>query len=191
MIDTTNIKIETNRLLLRAFEQSDLSDLYNYASVAGVGEMAGWRTHANIAESQTILDMFLAEKNNFALYHKKDQKVIGSLGLHGSWANKTEKYKNQKIAEIGYVIAKDYWNNGFATEATQAAINYAFNVLNFQALTCCHFIENRQSQRVIEKCGFTFAQKSKYHAKQLDKYFDELQYIQHSIDRRILSARKP
>ena len=39
--DTTNIKIETDRLLLRAFTQDDLNDFFEYASVPGVGEMAG------------------------------------------------------------------------------------------------------------------------------------------------------
>ncbi|MCL2017064.1 MAG: GNAT family N-acetyltransferase [Defluviitaleaceae bacterium] len=176
-IDTTSIKIPTKRLLLRAFVQSDLQDFYEYASVPNVGEMAGWPHHKSIAESQEILDMFLQEKNNFALYHTQDKKVVGSLGLHGSWANKKEQYKGLKIAEIGYVLAKNYWGQGLTAEATQAVIAYCFANLDFYALTCCHFLENHQSQRVVEKCGFVFAQQSKYHAKLLDKYFDERQYI--------------
>jgi RimJ/RimL family protein N-acetyltransferase len=40
-----------------------------------------------------------------------------------------------------------------------------------------HFIENPQSGRVIEKCGFTFVKEGSYHAKQLDKHFQERRYI--------------
>ena len=42
--------IETNRLLLRSFKQSDLKDFYEYASIEGVGEMAGWPHHKSIEE---------------------------------------------------------------------------------------------------------------------------------------------
>ena len=46
--------IETNRLILRPFTMEDLSDFYEYASVEGVGEMAGWRHHGSIKESKKI-----------------------------------------------------------------------------------------------------------------------------------------
>ena len=48
--------IETERLILRPFNQSDLKDFNEYASVAGVGEMAGWRHHENIEKTQEILE---------------------------------------------------------------------------------------------------------------------------------------
>ena len=43
--------IETERLILRPFTQADLGDFYEYASVEGVGEMAGWKHHESIDES--------------------------------------------------------------------------------------------------------------------------------------------
>ena len=51
--------IETKRLILRSFKQTDLEDFYEYASVEGVGEMAGWKHHENIAESQSIMNSFI------------------------------------------------------------------------------------------------------------------------------------
>ena len=53
--------IETKRLILRSFKQTDLKDFYEYASVEGVGEMAGWKHHENIAESQSIMNSFISE----------------------------------------------------------------------------------------------------------------------------------
>ena len=47
--------IQTKRLILRPFEQSDLQDFYEYAKVEGVGEMAGWRHHENVEKTQEIL----------------------------------------------------------------------------------------------------------------------------------------
>ena len=51
--------IETKRLILRPFAESDLSDFYEYASVEGVGERAGWKHHESIEESREILSKFI------------------------------------------------------------------------------------------------------------------------------------
>ena len=59
--------IETERLILRPFEQSDLDDFYEYARVDGVGEMAGWKHHENKEKSQSILDLFITEDKTFAI----------------------------------------------------------------------------------------------------------------------------
>ena len=48
--------IETERLILRPFRQTDLEDFYEYASVEGVGERAGWKHHESIAVSQSIMN---------------------------------------------------------------------------------------------------------------------------------------
>lgn len=76
-----NKEIETERLILRPFKKSDLEDFYEYASVNGVGEMAGWNHHKNIVESAAILDEFINEDKTFAIFLKESNKVIGSLGV--------------------------------------------------------------------------------------------------------------
>ncbi|HMM32939.1 MAG TPA: GNAT family N-acetyltransferase, partial [Clostridia bacterium] len=121
-VDVSNIVIETERLVLRAFVESDLEDFYAYASVPGVGEAAGWPHHTSMETSARVLQSFLEENEVFALYHKADKKVIGSLGLHRSWANEDERYQSLKLKEIGYVLAKEYWGSGLMTEAVRAAI---------------------------------------------------------------------
>ena len=176
-LDVTNITIETDRLTLRAFVESDLGDFYAYASVPGVGEMAGWPHHTSIETSKAVLQSFLNNKDVFAIFHKTDKKVIGSLGLHNAWINKEEKYRHLKAKNIGYVLAKDYWGQGFVPEAVKAVINYGFENLGMEAFSIEHFVDNVQSRRVIEKCGFTFVKEGKYHAKLLDRYFDELRYV--------------
>ena len=175
--DVSNIVIETERLILKAFTEADLQDFYSYASIPGVGEMAGWRHHESIETSERILHSFIEEKEVFAVYHKSDRKVIGSLGLHKSWANEHEAYKELKVKEIGYVLSKDYWGQGLMPEAVNAVIDYGFETLGLEAFTCGHFSENSQSRRVIEKCGFRFTKQSEFYAKQLQRSFEDMKYI--------------
>ncbi|MHB1153330.1 MAG: GNAT family N-acetyltransferase [Eubacteriales bacterium] len=177
IIDISNITIKTERLILRPWKVSDAGDFFEYASVEGVGEMAGWKHHESIEISKMILQSFISEKNVFAVVNKENNKVIGSLGLHFSWANDEPEYHNLKLKEIGYVLSKEYWGKGLMPEAVKAVIDFCFNKCGLDALTIGHFTTNIQSRRVIEKCGFKFVKQSKYYAKQLQKSFDDMKYI--------------
>ena len=177
LIDVTPIRIETDRVLLRPFTEADVTDLYAYASVPGVGEMAGWPHHESRETSERILQMFLNGKDVLAIYHKEDRKVIGSVGLHDSWANRDDRYQDLKVKEIGYVLAKQYWGQGLMPEAVLAVIDLSFSRLGLDALTCCHFLFNVQSRRVIEKCGFIFIKEGEYFSKQMQQTFDERKYL--------------
>lgn len=176
-IDITDTVLETRRLILRPWEESDLEDFYAYASVEGVGEMAGWRHHESIEVSRSILEDFMSHKNVFALVHRESGRAIGSLGLHPSWANEDEAYRDLKVKEIGYVLSREYWGQGLMPEAVRAVIGFCFDTCGLDALTVGHFSVNGQSKRVIEKCGFQFVKESRYHAKQLGKDFDDMRYI--------------
>ena len=155
-VDVTNTRIETDRLFLRAWRDSDLADFYEYAKVDGVGQMAGWLPHESMEKSRQILRLFIDEKKTFALELKENGKVIGSLGLE-TRDGSLEIPENMQGREIGYVLSKDYWGRGLMPEAVKAVIDRCFRELKFDYLTCGHFVSNSQSRRVIEKCGFTFA----------------------------------
>jgi ribosomal-protein-alanine N-acetyltransferase len=176
-IDITKTEIETERLLLRYWRETDINDLYEYASVEGVGEMAGWPRHESAGVSREVLQSFMSEKNCFAIVYKENGKVIGSFGLHTSWANDDSAYTNLKVKELGYALSKDYWGRGLAPEAARAVIDFCFGELGLDALTCGHFISNRQSKRVIEKCGFRFVKSGKYYSRQLRVTYDDMKYI--------------
>ena len=176
-IDITDSRLETQRLLLRPWFESDINDFYEYASVEGVGEMAGWKHHDSIEVSKKILQSFITDKNVFAIVYKENGKVIGSFGLHYSWANDDPKYKDLKLKEIGYVLSKTYWGQGLMTEAVKEVIHFCFDKYALDALTVGHYSENSRSKRVIEKCGFKFVKQSEYYAKQLQKTFINMEYI--------------
>lgn len=147
--------IETERLLLRAFELSDLDDFYEYASIEGVGEMAGWHHHKNKEESLEILKMFIEHDKTFAIVFKKNNKVIGSLGIEKySCEDTLSEFFNYQGRELGYVLSKDYWGKGIMPEALMSIINYLFQEKELDFLTCGYYESNQQSKRVQEKCGF-------------------------------------
>lgn len=155
MIDVSNVILETENFILRPFEIYDLEDLYNYAKVEGVGESAGWNYHKSIDETKNILDMFINEKNVFALYHKTSKKVIGSFGLHTiEDFSLFQDYKDKNIVEIGFVLSKDYWGRNLMTEAVKVVCRYLFNDLNYDYIFAAYFEQNNRSRRVQEKCGF-------------------------------------
>ena len=148
--------LETERLVLRPFQASDLDAFYAYASIPGVGEMAGWKHHESKAESKEILDCFIREDKTFAICLKPHNTVIGSLGVepYGLEEKLTEFFPYQG-REIGYVLGKPYWGMGIMPEAVNAVIHYLFYELELDFLTCEYYCFNAQSRRVQEKCGFT------------------------------------
>ena len=148
-------EIETPRLILRAFRESDLDDFFEYASVEGVGEMAGWRHHESKEESLKILRRFIENDKTFAICYKENGKLIGSLGIEKyGLEDKLTEFEPYLGREIGYVLSKDYWGRGIMPEAVKAVIDYLFGVLDLDFLTCGYYSFNSQSKRVQEKCGF-------------------------------------
>ncbi|MBO4667744.1 MAG: GNAT family N-acetyltransferase [Bacilli bacterium] len=162
-VDITGVIIKTERLVLRPFELSDLDDFYEYASVDGVGQMAGWLPHKNKEESLVILNKFIDHKKTFAITY--NGKVIGSLGIEKYNEEKFPEFSDKKAREIGYILSKDYWGQGLMPEAVKAVIDYCFNTLDYDMLFCAHFVENYRSQRVQEKCGFKHYKMGKFETR--------------------------
>lgn len=147
--------LETQRLILREFKEEDLTDFYEYASVDGVGEMAGWSHHENIETTKEILNSFIKDNKVFAIVYKENNKVIGSLGVEKyGMEDKLDEFKNLYGREIGYVLSKDYWGKGLMPEAVKCVINYLFDECNLDFIICGYYLFNNQSKKVQEKCGF-------------------------------------
>jgi len=179
VIDISSTRLRTPRLLLRPWQQGDLQDFYEYARVDGVGQMAGWLPHSCPEDTQIILNSFITHKKTFALEHQG--KVIGSLGI--------ETYREEDLPElaslsgrsIGYVLSKEYWGRGLMPEALQAVIRYLFESEKLDFLLISHFTWNRQSRRVIEKCGFAFLRETT-HATRYNSLEPTREYILYRKD---------
>ena len=173
-IDISRTILNTDRLVLRPWRQSDLEDFYEYAKVDGVGQMAGWLPHESIQTTQTILDSFISGKKTFALQF--ESKVIGSLGVETYREEDFPELADQQGRSIGYVLSKDYWGRGLMPEAVKAVINYLFAEENLDFLVISHFVWNDRSRRVIEKCGFSYLRPGQ-HQTRYGTTEDTLEYI--------------
>lgn len=159
-IDITNVILHTDRLTLREWETDDLDDLYEYARDEDVGPMAGWLPHKNKKESEDILNRFILGKKTFAIVF--EGKVIGSFGIEKYDEILLPELKELSCREIGFVLSKDYWGRGLMTEAAKEVIKYLFEKEALDAIVCTHFVQNRRSARVQEKCGFEYVRKSTF-----------------------------
>lgn len=181
VIDISQTVLTTERLTLRPWRESDLEDFYEYASVDGVGQMAGWSPHKDLEESRRILSHFIEGKHVFALEHQG--KVIGSLGIEEYNEEHYPELHNISGREIGYVLSKAYWGQGLMPEAVQAVIAYLFDREGLDFILAGHFDHNDRSRRVIEKCGFRYVKTVPYETR-FDTVEQSKEYILYHSDRR-------
>ena len=180
-IDITNVVLTTERLTLRPWRTSDLNDFYEYASVDGVGQMAGWNPHSNVEESRMILGSFIKHKKTFALEY--NGKVIGSLGIEEYCEENYPELDVLQGREIGYVLSKAYWGQGLMPEAVKTVINWLFNEEHLDFIIVGHFDRNTRSKRVVEKCGFQYVKATKFETR-YNTVENSMEYILYHPERR-------
>lgn len=147
-----DILIETCRLRFRPWADSDAEALFKYASDSDVGPRAGWPPHQSVAESLKVIRDIFSNGHTWALELKATGEPIGCMGYYDCWESNIGIGEDD--AELGYWIAKPYWNQGLCTEALRALIDWCFNKKGFQTLWADFFVDNPASGRVMEKCGF-------------------------------------
>lgn len=144
--------METNRIWLRTWREDDAESLFRFASDPIVGPRAGWAPHQNVEESREVIRTVFSAEGMWAVVWKKSGEPIGCVGYL------TATNSNLKIAddacEVGYWIARPYWNMGICTEALRLVINYCSEKMHFRTLWGTYFPDNPASGRVMEKCGF-------------------------------------
>ena len=146
------IEIETRRLRFRLWRETDAETLFKYASDPDVGPRAGWPPHLSVEESQTVIRNIFSNGHTWALELKETGEAIGCMGYYDAHESNIEI--GLEDAELGYWIAKPYWNLGLCTEALRAMIDWCFNKKGFRTLWSDFFVDNPASGRVMEKCGF-------------------------------------
>lgn len=160
-VDISDVRLKTDRLILRPWQQSDLDDFFRYASVDGVGQMAGWQPHSSPDETLKILNLFIAHKKTFALEYQG--KVIGSLGIEEYDEDAIPDFADLRCRELGFVLSREYWGLGLMPEAVNAVIRWLFTEQKLDVIVCGYFAWNRQSARVQQKCGFRKYGEGVYH----------------------------
>ncbi len=163
------MELKTERLLLRAWRESDANDLYQYAKDPRVGPIAGWRPHTSVKNSLEVIQLYLSGPETYAVCLQSDGKAIGSVGI--KTGEETDMTDRADEAEIGYWIGVPFWGNGYIPEAVRELERHAFEDLGMTRLWCGYYDGNERSRRVQEKCGFRYHRTSEgLYVPQMDEY---------------------
>jgi RimJ/RimL family protein N-acetyltransferase len=154
---TQNVMIETERLILRPWQESDAEVLFTYASDPAVGPPAGWPPHTSVENSREIIKGVLSHKETYAVCLKSGEP-IGSIGLQLNGI--TDMTDRDDECELGYWIGKPFWGQGLIPEAARELLRYAFEKLGMRAVWCGYYDGNDKSRRVQEKLGFVYQHKT-------------------------------
>ena len=143
--------LQTERLILRPWQESDAAECYRYACDPRVGPRAGWPPHIDVAQTRRIIREKLMAPETYAIELKQTGLPIGSIGLHHN-----DLAAQDDEAELGYWIGVPYWGRGLAPEAARALLRHAFETLCLRRVWCGYYDGNVQSRRVQEKLGFRY-----------------------------------
>ena len=146
--------LETERLILRRWEESDADDLFKYASDPEVGPPAGWPPHKTMEESLGVIRNVLNGPEAYAICLKPHGEPIGTIELKLS--GKTDLAQNDDECELGYWLGRPFWGQGIMPEAAQEMLRHAFEDLGMTKVWCGYYDGNNKSKRVQEKCGLKY-----------------------------------
>lgn len=154
-----SIVLETERLILRRWEESDAESLYEYAKDPDVGPIAGWPPHQSIEESREVIRNVFSGEEAYAICLKSDRRAIGAIELMLS--GHTDITEKEDECELGYWIGKPFWGQGLVPEAAKELLRRAFEDLGMKKVWCGYYEGNSKSRRVQEKCGFRYQRTEK------------------------------
>lgn len=150
--------LETERLILRKWKDSDAESLYEYARDPDVGPVAGWPAHRDVEESRNVIRNVFTGQEAYAVCLKTDGKAIGAIELKLN--GHTDLTDRDDECELGYWLGKPFWGEGIIPEAVKEILRHAFEDLGMTKVWVGYYEGNTKSKRVQEKCGFRYQWKS-------------------------------
>lgn len=144
--------MESGRIILRRWNEDDAQSLFKYASDPEVGPLAGWPPHKSIEESRTVIRDVFTNDETWAIELKETGEAIGCMGYFS--CGKSNIPIGENDCEVGYWVARPFWNMGICTEALTLMLDYCFERKKFSLVWADHFVGNPASGRVMTKCGF-------------------------------------
>lgn len=147
---------ETERLILRPWEDGDAEELYKYAKDPQVGAAAGWPPHTSVENSLEIIHNVLSGPEDYAVVLKSTGKAVGCISIMMPVNVSIQRRLGVNEREIGYWIGVPYWGQGLIPEAVRRLQRRCFEDLDCTAIWCGYFEGNEKSKRVQEKCGFVY-----------------------------------
>ena len=151
-----NIRIETERLILRPFQEDDVDRLFLLDSNPEVMKYVGQKPLTKKEQSAEVIKMVqkqYAEKGigRWAVIEKESNLLIGWSGL------KLIDYEingHQNFYEIGYRFLPEFWGKGYATESALASLDLGFNQLSADKIYAYADVQHQSSNHILTKLGF-------------------------------------
>lgn len=147
-------QLETDRLILREFrlDEADQMALFHIFSDSRVTRYYNLETFTKPEQAWQLLQRrhsrFWQKRGiRWAITLKSSDELIGSCGFNSL------NYK-KKVGELGYELARPFWQQGIMTEAVRAAINYGVANLPLDRMEAWIMPENRASANLLLKVGF-------------------------------------
>ena len=153
ILNETFPTLETERLVLRQFLESDSSELQELASAREIAEGTFLPHPYEDGFAEEFIEKQLNDFKkgilaNFAIEIKEMGKLAGAIGIG------IDRKLNH--GEIGFWIGVPYWGRGYCTEAGTAVLDYGFNTLNLEKIYAFHFKGNKASGNVLKKIGLRY-----------------------------------
>lgn len=146
--------LESERLILRQLEAGDADSMFDYFSREKVAEYYDVERFTSRDEAVEMIEGLLyryeaRRQIRWGIVLKGEDKIIGTCGFHA-----LEKLHLK--AEVGYELHPDYWGKGIMTEAIKKIVAFGFAEMEFNRIEAFYNPVNFPSQKVLEKCGFSF-----------------------------------
>ena len=146
--------LETERLKLRKLSMRDAGDVFEYASLSEVSEHVTWEHHRNISDSIHFLRVVMQQyedgaPSSWGIVQSKIGKLIGTIGYHALSIQ-------NRYGEVGYALSKDFWNQGYMTEAFREVIKFGFEHMKLNRVEATCKLLNTASEKVMQKCGLKY-----------------------------------
>ncbi len=145
--------LETERLVIRRVYSTDIT-LFSATSDPEVTKYEPWQPHEDVTQLMEYINQVFDryEEGNiteWTIEIEETGEPIGMINIHN--INKTHKH-----GELGFWLAKEFWNKGYATEACKAVILYAFTELDFRRIHSITASGNEACKRVLGKIGMSY-----------------------------------
>jgi [ribosomal protein S5]-alanine N-acetyltransferase len=170
--------LETSRLILRGYVMSDAPSLARTCNDIDVvrwtsshpfpyelkhaEEFIGKREKEYQDRKASVFAAFLKETDHAG--NVREGPLVGAVGLH--------RAPDHQRAELGYLIGKDFWGNGYATEIARTAAAHGFEELHLTRIHAGAYADNAPSVRVLEKLGFRHEGVQRRHVSRFGTWHD-------------------
>ncbi len=144
-------KIETERLIVRRYKESDIDAIYDIITDKRLSTYIEFPELTKEQELECIKEWIEeaddSKYERWVIERKEDGAIVGNIDVN-------TVVKKHNYCNVGYTIRYNYWGNGYAAEALEAVSNHLLEESGYYLVECSCNELNKQSSRVMEKAGF-------------------------------------